>query len=214
MDLASLIAELPVERRLALAYGAGRARRLTLGLFALDQRLAGVVRQAREPMLGQLRLAWWRDQLTAPPRDLPAGEPLLELLEQWGEFRAGLAGLVEGWEGLLGEQPDLAGFAAARGAACATLARCLDHPEAAESAARAGRDWAIAELPLRLSNPHERADAESFATTTGWAKVQLPRVLRPLLVLHGLARRSKGQTELLAGPGSGLVAARVGLLGF
>ena len=46
--------------RLALAYAPAEARPAWAGLLALDARLAGVVRAAREPVLGQLRLAWWR----------------------------------------------------------------------------------------------------------------------------------------------------------
>jgi phytoene synthase len=58
-------------------------------LSCLDVRLAGVVRGAREPMLGQLKLAWWRDRLGGDPESWPKGEPLLASLKAWGaEARA------------------------------------------------------------------------------------------------------------------------------
>jgi phytoene synthase len=63
MDFSQLAATLPIERRLALAYAPGRARAATLGLFALDAALGNLVRAAREPLLGQMRLAWWREEL-------------------------------------------------------------------------------------------------------------------------------------------------------
>ena len=47
---------IPVFQRLALSYGARPARLPTLSLFALDARLADVLRSASEPMLAQLRL--------------------------------------------------------------------------------------------------------------------------------------------------------------
>ena len=53
----SLLETLPLRQRLALAYGTGEGRLALLGLLALDQRLAGIVRNSREPSLAQLRLA-------------------------------------------------------------------------------------------------------------------------------------------------------------
>lgn len=213
MDLAPIIAELPIERRLALAYAPGGARRLTLGLLALDQRLAAVLRQAREPLLGQLRLSWWRDQLRGGPGALPEGEPLLALLGEWGQRLGDLAELVDGWEGLLGDTPDFAGFARARGQGWAALAEALGYPDAGEAAARAGKQWALAELAIRVGDPAEREAVLTLIDAEQWSKSALPRALRPMTVLHGLALRSKGRSELLSGPVSALVAARLGLLG-
>ena len=61
--------------------------------------------QAREPLLGQVRLAWWRDRLGQDPADWPAGEPLLAALRGWQPQFAALAALVDGWELLLGAPP-------------------------------------------------------------------------------------------------------------
>ena len=54
-------------------------------------------------MLGQLRLAWWRDRLNDDPAKWPKGEPLLGRLGSWGERSRALVPLVDGWEALLGE---------------------------------------------------------------------------------------------------------------
>lgn len=218
MDLAIHFDDLPTERRLALAYAPKAARPLVLGLFALDTRLAGIVRQAREPMLGQLKLSWWRDRLKADPVAGQLGDPLLALLDGWGEQRSALAGLVDGWEHLLNEEPldqqALIAFAAARGMACAELAERLAVPEAIPEAARAGRNWALVDLALGLSDPAERERAAVLIAEQDWRTVKLPRRLRPLAVLHGLASRKKGKAPLLTGPGDGLFAVRLGLLGF
>lgn len=216
MDTAHLLDDLPPERRLALAYAPGPARPLMLGLFALDTRLGGIVRAAREPMLGQLKLSWWRDRLGAVQVPTSPGEPLLELLLQWGDQRAALAGLVDGWELLLDEgqigAAALSGFAEARACACAALARRLGLTQEAE-AARAGHDWALAELKLGLSDPAEIVAIDALLREREWRPVRLPRGLRPLQVLHGLSRRKQGAGLLLTGPGDGLVAVRLGLLG-
>ena len=218
MDLAIHLEALTTERRLALAYAPKVARPLVLGLFALDTRLAGIVRQAREPMLGQLKLSWWRDRLRADPVAGQLGDPLLQLLDQWGDQRSALAGLVDGWEHLLNDgpldEPALIAFAAARGLACAELAERLAAPEAIVEAARAGRNWALVDLALGLSDPAELALVDQIIQAQDWRPARLPRTLRPLAVLHGLARRKQGAGPLLAGPVDGLFAVRLGLLGF
>ena len=61
------------ERRLALAY-APRDRRGALAvLWALDERLGSIVAATREAMLGEIRLAWWRDALAGLDEITPAG---------------------------------------------------------------------------------------------------------------------------------------------
>ena len=180
--------------RLALAYAPAEARPAWAGLLALDARLAGVVRAAREPVLGQLRLAWWRERLTdgSPPR----GEPLLALLAAWGEHRARLVALVDGWEAMLGEAPlgeeALSALAEGRGAAVAALAHLSGAGAQAQAAHRLARGWGFSDLADHLSHPEEQAAARNLAAAQDWAPARLPRSLRPLVVLHGLARRQGG----------------------
>lgn len=201
-----------------MAYAPQSARPIILGLLSLDTRLAGIVRQAREPMLGQLKLSWWRDRLSADRPIGSLGDPLLELLDLWGPHRSALAGLVDGWEHLLNDaqldEAALSAFAETRGAACAALAERLGLPDRAEEAARAGHNWALADLALGLSDPAEIELAAQIIKTRDWRAVRLPRGLRPLSVLHGLTRRKQGTSPLIKGPIDGLVAVRLGLLGF
>jgi len=60
VDHEELLDSLGPLNRLALAYAPQSTRLPLLALLALDMRLAGIVRNSREPMLAQLRLAWWR----------------------------------------------------------------------------------------------------------------------------------------------------------
>ncbi len=212
-----LVDELPTILRLALSYAPRRARKLTLGLMALDCRLAAIVRNSREPLLGQVRLAWWRDRLAESPAVWPEGEPLLGLLCLWGEKASVLSGLVDGWEAMLGESPlagdVLARLADGRGGAFGGLAELLNADP--EAAARAGRGWALVDLSGKLGDPQERAEARALAEQLDWSRINLPQSLRPLTVLHGLSRRAmrRGEGQLLATSGAGLVAMRLGLLG-
>jgi phytoene synthase len=205
-SLRDLRESLPPAPRLALAYAPAAARGEWLALLAFDARLAGIVLRSREPMLAQLRFAWWREQLASEVPPL-GGEPLLELLAGWRDHRSALTGLVDGWEASLDADADrqqsTAGLAAARGSALAALATRIGCGEACSEADRAAREWTMAEYG-GLST--------QFA---GLVPVRLPRPLRPLAILHGLAARStrSGRSDLLERPTDLVVAVRIGLLG-
>ena len=211
-----LLELMPVHLRLALSYAPVRTRALTLGLFALDCRLAGIVRGTREPLLGQVKLAWWRDRLGEKAEAWPEGEPVLAALRLWGAETGALSAMVDGWEGLLGEPLDgdaLERFADGRASAFGALARLLQADP--DEAMRAARGWALVDLSGKLGDPSERSVAQELADQLDWQRCRLPRSLRPLAILHGLARRAmlRGEGELLAGGTAGLVALRLGLLG-
>lgn len=211
MSDSPLLDGLPVEQRLALAYAPAASRGLFAAVFALDTRLAGVVRGAHEPILAQLRLAWWRDRL----RDgSGTGDPVLAALAAWGDRRAELGLLVDGWEHLLGESLDpaaIGGFVEGRAQAMAALAAMLG--ASADQAAQTARSWALADLAGHVANPAERALVQDQAAQHDWVRTRLPRQLRPLAVLAGLARRRRGTGALIDGPGSLLCAIRLGLTG-
>lgn len=215
----SLVEELPVLHRLALSYAPSSVREPTLALLALDTRLAAIVRSASEPMLAQLRLAWWREQLQTEPSARPRGEPLLAALRSWESRRGALVGLVDGWEAMTGEAPlsaaALASLAEARGAAFAALAELAGATEDREVAARLGCNWAFADLVTRLSDPDEQRTVRALAEARDWRASRLLRKLRPLVVLHGLAARQIRQGSGQGGlsPPALLLAMRLGLLG-
>jgi phytoene synthase len=210
---------LPAMQRLALVYAPGRMREPTLALLALDSRLAGVLRSASEPMLAQIRLAWWRDMLARDAAERPGGEPVLALLSGWRDEAASLVALVDGWEQLV--EPDSLGaeamraFCAGRGEACAALARVAGCSAAEGNARTAGEGWALADLAARLTDPQERETAAGLVREADWRRIALPRALRPLAILHGLAANAarSGQDFREPGPGSLLLAMRIGLCG-
>lgn len=207
-----LIEGLPILHRLALSYAPASAREPVLALMALDLRLAGIVRSSHEPMLAQLRLAWWREQLGSDGSAWPEGEPLLAALRSWDGRHGELLPLVDGWEGMTGPAPLPASvfeqLAEARGRGFAAIARD-------EAALRPGRNWALVDLAFRLSNAEERKAAFDLARAQDWSRPRLPRALRPLAVLHAMAARSlrRGAQIDRMTPGDFAVAMRVGLLG-
>ena len=53
------------------------ARAAVRVVLALHDRLAQIITTSREPLLGQIKLAWWRDQLVALDSGAVPPEPLL-----------------------------------------------------------------------------------------------------------------------------------------
>jgi phytoene synthase len=217
VDLAATLG--PVEQ-LALAYAGAAARGAWRTFLVLDARLAGVVRNVREPVLAQIRLAWWRDRLAADPATWPAGEPLLAELALWPAGTRRLTGLVDGWETMLGEPPldaaQLTQFAEGRAAAIAALGEALGIG-ADGDAQRMAAGWALGDLAAHLTRPDEREVVAALVQAHDWRSHRLPRGLRPLVVLHGLAARtarSGGRDDRgIAGVGALITAMRLGIFG-
>jgi len=203
-DLQQLSAELPPPLRLAVAYAPHAARELWTALLVLDKRLGAVALGAREPMLAQLRLAWWRDRFRTPADEWPRGEPLLAALRDFEVERAALEGLVDGWEGLIGGEADAATVIAlgeARAESIVALAQILGWVGESDSIAAMARSWALADLSKNLGR-----DSTLVADV---GAVWLPRALRPLSILFTLSQRPNQQLGVV----SLLRIVRVGLLG-
>lgn len=212
------LADLPPPQRIAVAYTPHRTRPMLAALLALDTRLARSLSGTQEPLLAQMRLAWWREELAIPTEARAAGEPVLCALgKSWRGREADLIALVDGWEYLLGEAPlaeeAIAAFAAGRGTGFATLAECSGAASAAGAAARAGRRWALADLAFRVSDPTEQIRCRALYDEIA-ATERLPATLRGVAVLDGLARRAMARGEPpMTGRGGALSAMRLGMFG-
>ncbi len=81
------------------------ARRAAVtALWELAARLTKLLIEAREPLIGQIKLAWWRDMmamLASDPAALPKGEPLLAELQATWAGQGGLDALVDAAEAML-----------------------------------------------------------------------------------------------------------------
>lgn len=74
---AALVRDRDRDRFLATLYAPAAVRSALFALHALDLELAEVARTTTEPMLGQIRLAWWREQLQALDKGTPSPQPVL-----------------------------------------------------------------------------------------------------------------------------------------
>jgi phytoene synthase len=181
-----------------------RNRGALAALFAIDRAMADVVRTTREPMLGPIRLAWWREQLedldegaTAPaePR-LQAAERELIPREVSGRE---LAALESGWLRLFDPFPWTVQTSEAiwfRGNLLfglgARILGCAD-----ERIQGAGGLWALVDAARHCSDSQSRATliAQGRSFARGLAGVQFRTALRPLSMLSALAIRDSRRGE-------------------
>ncbi len=214
----TLLETLPLSHRLALSYAPARTRTFVLALMALEQRLAMIVAGDGEPMIAQIKLAWWRDRLSENANEWPVGEPLFALLQQFPGDLTRWVPLVDGYETLLGEtfdRPSLASYLRGKSLAWAALGDAIDSKQPHGPVEQASKEVAMHDLVQRLSDESEIELVTDALREQRWKRVQLSREMRPLAVLHALTRRAKAadRTELLESPRAMLVAIRVGITG-
>ena len=106
------------------------------------------------------------------------------------------------------------GFAQGRSAAFLAHARAAG-VDALQPVEQAARRWAYVDLAAGVSDAAEREALLYRARSVADGRIVLPRSLRPLAILDGLARRAlaTGERELLASRGASLAALRLGILG-
>ena len=198
------------ERALAMSYAPADRRAGLRALFALDAALGQILRTTREPMVGQMRLAWWREALAKLDAAPPPAEPILQAIATdvlpLGLTGEALATMTDGWELLLGpvDQHAIDVHGRLRGTvlfegAGAVLGSVND------PLAQAGRGWALADLAAHLSDPVLAGTARdaalpllAHATGHRWS-----RKGRPLGALAHIARMN------LAGPAMARRVARL-----
>lgn len=156
------------ERALFLAYAPVTARAALGALLALDDALARLLQSTSEPMLGQIRLAWWRERLESLDVSAPPAEPVLSALAAdlipRGVTGAALTPIVDGWEVLLETELDAAAlsrFATGRGALFVAAGKAMGAGD--DSLVEAGQGWALADLARHLDKAEEAAQARSLA---------------------------------------------------
>lgn len=188
---------LPPIQRLSSAYAVKQDKPLFHAAFALDAQLAEVIRSTSEPMIGAIRLQWWRDVMAKPPAERPLGNPVIAALNAAGNadnIALHAQSLIDAWDTLIEAEGDrLQGhleFAEARGHALFGMFAGLAAPEREADLLRLGRFWAAWDLARHLSDAAEaEAVIGALRGETAWlTSLRLPRRLRPLAILAALAR--------------------------
>lgn len=201
--------------KLALAT-ARKGRVIFESAFELDTMLARSVSGASEPMLAQIRLAWWREQLEKTRHSRAPHDPLLaKLLEVWRDDAKALSSLIDGWESLVTAPKEPKAFVSGRAALGRAIALKLERPLDAKVAERDTTLWALADLVHWMDDPHLRDWALDEFSKLPEQERSASRDLRPLRMLGGLARRAlkNGGGPLLGDRMSPFVALRLGMFG-
>lgn len=204
------------EADLALAWCSPTVRAPLSIAFQLDRRLARIVQRTSEPMLGQMRLAWWRDALGKPLSERPRGDAVLDGIGvHWkGRDLSALVAMVDGWEVLVTAESlgsaEIASFGQLRGAFFAGLGK---DGAGAERLAAAGFRWAVADAAASVSDAGERAALVAAGLAHGTGRGRMSRELRGLAVLDALATRAlkRGGRPLMEGRGAPLAALRAAI---
>ncbi len=193
-DCAAAVRERDRDRYLATLYAPVEVRPALFALHALDLELARVVATTTEAMLGEIRLAWWREALTKLDTAPPPAQPVLAALAghalPLGIKGQALEPLEDAFLALLLEER-LAGrllddHLDRRGGTL--FAACATALGVAQGSARAlGRVWALGQLvrPGIKAPPVDPDDARRIASTALPTRLTPP--LRPLAALAGFA---------------------------
>lgn len=143
------------DRWLACLYAPASARPGLIALMALDLELAQLVVTTTEPMLGEIRLAWWRERLEELDAGKVPAQPLLAALKAHVlpvVSGAELAGLEDRWIDMLGHDGVTDAHVAGGGRLFALAARLLSGDAGAAEAL--GRAWVLGEdVPARTPGP-------------------------------------------------------------
>lgn len=184
------------DRTLALAYVPASRRPAVEALWRLDAALASVLSTGREPLISQIRLAWWREALEKLDTEKAPAEPVLRAVAEHvvaaGVTGAELSAMEAGWAVLLSPDPlgpaDLELYASARGSLLFRYtARLLGEPQPGLGVEAAGGVWALVDLARHST---DAPDAEAAIEAARAAQDQRwPKRLRPLGMLAALACR-------------------------
>jgi phytoene synthase len=176
------------DRYLALLYAPEAVRPALFALHGLDLELASVVIGTSEPMIGAIRLAWWREALQGLGTGAVPAQPLLQLIAAQllgrGISCDALAALEARWCEMIGTT-DIPDAHVEGGSQLFGLsARLLDGDEALGGLL--GRAWVLGDdSGLQPATKPQRAT---------------PTALRPLLGLVRLAQRDAARARTGRGP--------------
>jgi len=187
-----------------------QARRAAMAaLWGLTARLTKLLMDAREPLIGQIKLAWWRDMaamIVSDPDALPKGEPLLAELQATWAGQGGLDALVDAAEAMLLADSDDERRAASQSFGGHLFA--LSDGDSA-SAKRWGLVWGAGVVEAESEARRLLGDAKNSSAPSR----RDFGANRPLLMLDRWAAAIAGHDGERHLRGEGLLLLRIGLFG-
>lgn len=187
----ALAAAIGGDRLLSLQHSKAKHRAALEALWRVDAAMADVVARASEPMLGRIKLGWWREELDKLDRGPPPAEPRLQaiaaLLLPRAIRGAELAAIEPGWATLLDQAADPALVARRGRALFAIAAKIIGQDD--EKMGDAGAFWALASTARRGLPELLGAAREALLVITAH---RFERTVRSITLLARLAARDLG----------------------
>ncbi len=184
---------------IALAYARRAVREGLSRLLVLDRFFAETALSRREPMLTQIRLAWWREQLERIDCTVVAADPMLEtarwLVQRHDVSGDQLAALVNAWDTLIAGESDsgraIELHAISRGRALAAIGAAIAKDAARDEVSALLSAWSARQCALRATDLAVADSAIEIATRLQGALplTLMPASMRPLAILSRLAER-------------------------
>ena len=156
-DLDALVARVDPDRWLSSRFiGDAALRADVVALYAYDHELARAPRVASNPLMGEIRLTWWREVLDEafegrPVRHHPTAQALARVIVRHDLPREGLETMIDARYRELDAEPmklfEALNWAKDSGGVCAVLAAQVLDPKAdAGKAESGGTAWSIGRL--------------------------------------------------------------------
>lgn len=204
--------------QLALAYAPNRIREHFSAIIQLDMALAHSAALVSDPFYGQVRMAWWRDQIVVLGSGTVVNDPVLISLERIIlPIKPSAIQLVNAWETVFEPWPmtveSAHGHARERGEALFSMAAILADIPIAADINQAGRLWAMADLALHCPDQEIAAHMiEAARPAIGIAK-RVPRSMLTFAILARFAERDiqRGLSNKTKAGSPRLIAEAVGL---
>lgn len=207
-DLDAQVARLDPDRWLSSRFiGDAAARADVVALYTYDHELARAPRVASNPLMGEIRLTWWREVLDEvfegrAVRHHPTAQALAAAIRRHGLPREPLEEMIDARYRELDPEPmnleDALAWARDTGGAAAVLAaRVLDPKADPDKAREGGMAWSIGQLmgTAGLGGADARAALQqALAASRGLSTPAFPAIAHATLA----RQRAKGQrpTEL------------------
>lgn len=187
---------LSTEQELALAFCGRRFREPLSLLLQFDRSLGRAIQQQSAPIAGQIRLAWWRDEVAAlemAPRSNPVLAAFASFIGDQALGKEALAQIVDAWEILLGDgdlsDEGLMDYARARGGSMFRLAADVSQAGARMGLEEAGTLWALVDFARHCADPVLAKRAFELGPAFLGSARQLPGHLRSFAILAYFAER-------------------------
>ena len=203
LDLDDLLKRVDPDRWLSSRFIGDRlARADVVAIYAFDHELGRAPKVASNPLMGEIRLAWWREVLdevyeARAVRQHPTAQALAGVITRHDRARAPLEAMIDARLRELDSEPmslaEALDWAKNTGGAAALLAaQILDSKAKAEAATAGGQAWSIGRLMATAG-----LEGEEAQTALGEAQAQsngLSADAFPAIAHAALSRpRAKGQ---------------------